>query len=375
MFTNRFSSVHNVNTPMLEATDFVSPNPKRSGLIFTASDIGKLSTYNQTPILNYQPHFPISLPRPIIINQPVTNDLKSNSDFSISKPSGQGQLNDAMRCKVLDGYGKTYEFSQLLDRKSPTVVIFIRNFRCAFCQSYIQNLSTIVNEREEYGPIKSAGIKVIIIGLGSHSMISRYGALFKCPYPIYTDASDSNELYGALGMSKRSTESGPESNKGDYLDTMSNLELLKYGVKNSLRLPALKSCGDLKQLGGEFIFEPVPTFNSSRVPIKLNALDVKAFTNFNFGPSPLYTAKNLVTRHAQVNLSIDRSSSFISSTQGEVSPVQIVTGLPLDKSTVDIHCKFVHRMSFTRDHSSLYDLFGHAGIRLTSNPKKSLSWL
>ncbi|EGG00244.1 uncharacterized protein MELLADRAFT_93731 [Melampsora larici-populina 98AG31] len=373
MFTTQFSSVH--RTPVLPAADFISPNPKRSGFIFSSSDLEKLPNYATTPILNYQPQFPISLPSPIIINQPILEELNSNSEFSTTTPSGQDNLNDAMKCKVLDGYGKSYEFSQLLDRKSPTVVIFIRNFRCAFCQSYIQNLSTIVNEREEYGSIKSAGIKVVIIGLGSHSMILKYGALFKCPYPIYTDASESNELYGALGMSKRSSESGPESNKGDYLDTMSNLELFRYGVKNSLRLPALKSCGDLKQLGGEFIFEPVPTFNSARIPLKLNAFEVKALTNFSLEPSPLYAAKPLVTKSARVNLSFDRSSSFFSPAEQVFLPIPIVTGLPVTKNTVDIHCKFVHRMSFTRDHSSLYELFGQAGIRLTSNPKKTLAWL
>lgn len=59
-------------------------------------------------------------------------------------------------------------------------------------------------------------------------------ALFDCPYPIYTDASDSNLLYQALGMTRRSVEGGPESSKGDYLDGVTASELIKYGLKVSI---------------------------------------------------------------------------------------------------------------------------------------------
>lgn len=46
--------------------------------------------------------------------------------------------------------------------------------RCSFCQTYVERLSTIVNKLESEATIASAGIKVVIIGLGSYSMIVKY---------------------------------------------------------------------------------------------------------------------------------------------------------------------------------------------------------
>ncbi|EGG02538.1 uncharacterized protein MELLADRAFT_91343 [Melampsora larici-populina 98AG31] len=315
MFTSKFTPV--LSSP--NERDFIARDPKRCGTFFTSDIIEKFS--NQTPIpqisaptFTYHSKPFIPLPAPLTVPMGKTT---APVDFSTMQLPPQSQMDIAMGCRVLDSRGKSFEFSQLIDRTCRTVVIFIRNFRCAFCQSYIKHLSTIANEREEYGVIKSAGIKVVIIGLGSHSMIQKYGAsnpllpaLFPCPYPIYTDASESNRLYRALGMNKRSVESGPDLLKGDYLESMSTLELLTYGIKNSLKLPGLKSPGDLKQLGGELIFEPVPTFKAARIPVKVKALELKALTGI---PSITLNVPKPSTPNAQVDLSLDRSSLYIPS--------------------------------------------------------------
>ncbi|EGG02499.1 uncharacterized protein MELLADRAFT_117548 [Melampsora larici-populina 98AG31] len=365
MFTSKFNSV--LSSP--NERDFTARDPKRCGTFFTPDIIEKFSTQAaipqiSAPTLNYHSKPFIPLPaRPTLPMGKTT----APTDFSTMQLPPQSQMDIAMGCRVLDSRGNSFEFSQLIDRKCRTVVIFIRNFRCAFCQAYIKHLSTIANEREEYGVIKSAGIKVVIIGLGSHYMIQKYGALFPCPYPIYTDASESNRLYRALGMNKRSIESGPDLLKGDYLESMSTLELLTYGIKNSLKLPGLKSPGDLKQLGGELIFEPVPTFKAARIPVKVKALELKALTGI---PSITLNVPKPSTPNAQVSLSLDRSSIYVPS--GGLGPF---LNLKPTSPMVSIHCRFAHRMSFTRDHLSLYDLFGRAGIRLESNPKKTLSWI
>lgn len=59
------------------------------------------------------------------------------------------------------------------------MIFFFRFFlgdvdRCSFCQTYVERLSTIVNKLESEATIASAGIKVVIIGLGSYSMIVKY---------------------------------------------------------------------------------------------------------------------------------------------------------------------------------------------------------
>ncbi|KAH9816952.1 hypothetical protein DFH28DRAFT_1125108 [Melampsora americana] len=173
-------SVH--NTPILDTSEFISPHPKRSGFIFTSSYLEKVPNYDHTtPVLNYQPEFPMSPPPSIIKNLPMI----MNQPIILH----EWRIKDLFQVRILNY--KT--IGQLLDRRSPTVVIFIRNFRCAFRQTYIQKLFTIFNECEEYEPIKSAGIKVIIISLGSHSMISKYGKLLSLPPP--------NHMWGE-GMKK-----------------------------------------------------------------------------------------------------------------------------------------------------------------------------
>lgn len=58
--------------------------------------------------------------------------------------------------------------------------------------------------------------------------------LFDYPYPIYKEASDSNLLYQALGMTRRSAEGAQESSKGDHLNGMTTSELTKYTLKVSI---------------------------------------------------------------------------------------------------------------------------------------------
>ncbi|KAG0145285.1 hypothetical protein CROQUDRAFT_723512 [Cronartium quercuum f. sp. fusiforme G11] len=339
MLSSRVSPA--VASPTLEDASFVPRSSKRNGIHF-GSEALPIPSYSPTvivaPTLTYQSEVSLPLSPPATSSNASAFNDRLPSDFDVKRLPAQNQMNTAMSCRVLDVNGESLEFSQLLDRKYRTIVIFIRNFRCAFCQAYIENLSTIINHQEERGVVSSAGIKVVIIGLGSHNLIRKYRALFDCPYPIYSDASASNKLYRALGMTRRSIESGPEASKGDYLNHLSPLQLMKYGIKNCLRLPAFISSGDLKQLGGELIFEPVPVRKTSRVAFKVMAL-----------PDPT----NSVSRPLQetnlsgkVSLSLNKSLTF-NVDKGDLSRPH----LPEDhrermrSPKVEIHCKYVHRMS------------------------------
>ncbi|KAH9822456.1 hypothetical protein DFH28DRAFT_455072 [Melampsora americana] len=395
MFTTKLNSINSNSNSNQNQSDPITPHhSKRNAQFFITSDdlkpISKHSNLTEisTPTLTYHSKPLIQFPTSTIMKDDLPNQkLKISKNHhrmdlnhqQLQLPLLQTQLDSAMSCEVLDSVGTSFEFSQLIHRTFPTVVIFIRNFRCAFCQAYIKHLSLIANERQEYEVIKSSGIKVLIIGLGSHSMIGKYRALFPCPYPIYTDPSESNKLYHALGMSKRSIESGPESFKGDYLESMSTFELISYGIKNSLKLPALKSPGDLKQLGGELIFEPVPIQKSSRVPIKFKPFEFHTSNPLLQSDQTLFKTTTVSNPHrnAQVSLSTDRSLIYSGSSTLPFSKSisSHSKSNEKSKSSVKIHCRFVHRMNFTRDHLSLYDLFGKAGIRLESNPKKTLHWI
>lgn len=189
------------------------------------------------------------------------------------------------------------------------------------------------------------------------------------------------------------------------------------------------------------IFEPVPVRKMARVPIKYTSHQIHHIIQSSSSSSSHQQATTSLEEpqalnlSGKVNLSIDKSP-FLKVFEGllpfDPSPEpkhrlfdflnvsqSSETGTISQTPTVEIHCKFVHRMryikvflyplfltkkksvkerqqwrekmvfwrsfvlffffsmknSFTRDHTNLYELFGRAGIRLSSNPnKRSLAW-
>ncbi|QRW03877.1 AhpC/TSA antioxidant enzyme [Ceratobasidium sp. AG-Ba] len=100
---------------------------------------------------------------------------------------------------------------------------------------------------------RSAGVKLVIIGNGSPSMIKGYREdIFQCPYEMYTDPS--RQLYKVLGMHLRTNDGGSEEEKGSYVRHGTFTGTLMV-LKNALKMP-LANAGDIKQLGGEFILGP-----------------------------------------------------------------------------------------------------------------------
>lgn len=77
--------------------------------------------------------------------------------------------------------------------------------------------------------------------------------IFSFPFPLYTDPSCA--LYHTLGMTLRTTDAGPDSERGDYIrhGATSGIAMV---MKNAFKMPLHKNVGDIKQLGGEFVFGP-----------------------------------------------------------------------------------------------------------------------
>jgi len=80
------------------------------------------------------------------------------------------------------------------------------------CQDYMASIMRLIEPSE----FEVAGVKMIIIGNGSSSMIKGYREdAFNCPYPVYTDPS--RKLYKALGMTLKTLDAGREEDKGNYI--------------------------------------------------------------------------------------------------------------------------------------------------------------
>ncbi|KAG9102950.1 hypothetical protein FRC07_010115 [Ceratobasidium sp. 392] len=158
------------------------------------------------------------------------------------------QLRLASEMSVYDERGQPVRFGDIFEGQK-TAVCFIRHFWCPLCQDY---MSSIVHLTEP-AFVAKAGVKLVIIGNGSPSMIKAYRSdIFHCPYEMYTDPS--RQLYNALGMDLRTTDGGSEEEKGSYVKhgTFTGTMMV---LKNALKMP-LANAGDIKQLGGEFILGP-----------------------------------------------------------------------------------------------------------------------
>ncbi|KAG9102900.1 hypothetical protein FRC07_010129 [Ceratobasidium sp. 392] len=154
----------------------------------------------------------------------------------------------ASEMSVYDERGQPIRFGDIFEGQK-TAVCFIRHFWCPLCQDY---MSSIVHLTEP-AFVAKAGVKLVIIGNGSPSMIKAYRSdIFHCPYEMYTDPS--RQLYNVLGMNLRTTDGGGEEEKGSYVKhgTFTGTMMV---LKNALKMP-LANAGDIKQLGGEFILGP-----------------------------------------------------------------------------------------------------------------------
>ncbi|KAI0749739.1 hypothetical protein C8Q80DRAFT_1218810 [Daedaleopsis nitida] len=159
-------------------------------------------------------------------------------------------LQTAAALTVIEQNGIRRQFGELFkDRK--TIVIFIRHFWCAACQDYMYSIAKNI----DFEALKRANIDLVIIGSGSPAMIKSYRNIFRMPISIYTDPS--LRLYAAMGMTYRTNDPGPDTEKGEYI-RHGPIGGLAMVVRNALcvGMPVWEKGGDALQLGGEFVIGP-----------------------------------------------------------------------------------------------------------------------
>jgi hypothetical protein len=176
------------------------------------------------------------------------------------------QLFEASLLDVIDEKGTRVKFGDLV-RGRKTMVIFIRHWYCTLCAQYMDSIIKEVSPEA----LEEADVDLIIIGNGSNKMIDGYKSewahgfrflvdhradivadkSFRCPFKMYTDPTLA--LYRALGLTRQTTDAGPDEEKGDYL-VQSGLEQTVSTIKRATKMP-LRNPGHFLQLGGEFVFD------------------------------------------------------------------------------------------------------------------------
>ncbi|KAI5118135.1 hypothetical protein M0805_001734 [Coniferiporia weirii] len=200
-----------------------------------------------------------SLLRPQVELYEATRDKKEQfaipvinypfDEYALPTPE---QLHLAVSLPVVAESGVRVRFGDLWEHEK-TVVIFIRHFRFSTCQDYVRSIGSEV----DVTALEKAGLKIVIVGVGSHSLIAPYKHITGAQIPIYTDPTLS--VHRALGMSLKTTDPGPESECGHYISSgNSGRGGLRRTFADARRfvLPLFERGGDSAQLGGEFVLGP-----------------------------------------------------------------------------------------------------------------------
>ncbi|KAG4414717.1 hypothetical protein IFR04_012151 [Cadophora malorum] len=155
---------------------------------------------------------------------------------------------------ILDQDGRSIPFKNLYTGPNVTrrvLVIFIRHFYCGNCQEYVRSLTASITPSSLLSlPTPTF---IAIVGCGSPSLISMYQSATNCLFPIYADPT--KKLYSELGMLRTlNLGARPEYQRKESLSLMvagfvQSMKMMKSGQ-------TLKG-GDMYQVGGEFMFEPV----------------------------------------------------------------------------------------------------------------------
>ncbi|KAK3392089.1 AhpC/TSA antioxidant enzyme-domain-containing protein [Sordaria brevicollis] len=155
---------------------------------------------------------------------------------------------------VLDRDGKSHTFRSLYTGKHVArrvLIIFVRHFFCGQCQEYLRTLSASITPDSLLRLPLSTFIAVI--GCGDPQLIDMYAQTTNCPFPIYADPT--RKLYQELGM-VRTLALGEKPAYATKSLVKTSLDSILAGIKQ-IPKGLVNKGGDLKQIGGEFLFEPV----------------------------------------------------------------------------------------------------------------------
>jgi hypothetical protein len=97
-----------------------------------------------------------------------------------------------------------------------------------------------------------SGTSIRIVGCGSHTLIPSYIEQTNCPYPIFADPS--KKLYNLLGMARTLSLGNKDPEYIRHTLVAGMVKSIAQGLKR-IGSGDILQAGDIKQVGGEFLFE------------------------------------------------------------------------------------------------------------------------
>ncbi|KAJ8509053.1 hypothetical protein ONZ45_g8722 [Pleurotus djamor] len=238
-------------------------------------------------------HFNVP-PRTIPTSRPGTSKSWRAPPSTTSLPTRR-QLEHAAALPIIGQRGERMPFGELW-RKQKTIVIFIRHFLCPLCQDYMASVTRTVSPEI----LKRAGVKLVIVGNGSHKLIKSYRKIFRTPFQVYTDPT--HQIYDTLQMKSEIT-GNPGAPCGYVRHGMLGGIAMVVGNALKVGMPLWENGGDISRLGGEFILGPGITCSfahrmhnpRSHVPIArlITEAGVDVATPVQRSPTPTSKPRNM----------------------------------------------------------------------------------
>ncbi|KAF2469941.1 uncharacterized protein BDR25DRAFT_262503 [Lindgomyces ingoldianus] len=212
-----------------------------------ALSVPKVSTSADTSN-TVSPPFSPSSTTPVLEKEEL--DFTGNVEVNDDIPT-ETDLRRVADLLVLDAQGESRPFKTLYEGQGVAprqLIIFVRHFFCGNCQEYLRTLSSSISPEALLSLPDPTFITVI--GCGRPELIDMYIEATSCPFPVYADPT--RKLYDLLGMT-RTLDLGKR--KPNYIQSnifFTSVQSIMQGLKTGGK--ALKG-GDIKQVGGEFLFE------------------------------------------------------------------------------------------------------------------------
>lgn len=270
-----------------------------------------------------------------------TSDLTNNT---LPSPATIARISSHI---ILDRTGKSHPFSSLY--AGPHVprrllLIFVRHFFCGNCQEYLRTLSAAITPESLLRlPISTF---IAVIGCGDPGLIDMYAEATGCPFPIYADPT--RRLYDELGMTKTlALGSRPAYMKKGLF--RSSVESVVQGLRQ-LGTGLVTKAGDQRQIGGEFLFEPLTVMTPG--------------SPFTEGEKGLGSSQPNET-------AADTAHQTGTPQTGSVASLDGLAGA--DQEFEPKRVTWCHRMKTTRDHAEIPELMEVLGLDQLDKPPQRVT--
>lgn len=201
---------------------------------------------------------------------------------------------------------------------------------------------------------------IAVIGCGDPALIDMYAEATGCPYEIYADPT--RKLYQELGMVKTLAMGQRPAYVSKSL-LKSSLESIVQGVKQIKSGLAVKG-GDQRQIGGEFLFEPLDLRSPEGSPVQEFDRKLRLDNRDEADHNDKDPEKEVPAAIRRKPVQHSRTVSAVSVTDNDNDEVEDTRLVEEKKVT------WCHRMRTTRDHAEIPELMEVLGLTGQGMPIK-----